>query len=62
MALTTPTAARLADAALDAGFVVNAVTPTAVRLAPPLILTENQAREFLTALPALLDLCTDGST
>jgi acetylornithine aminotransferase len=60
--LTTPTAARLADAALDAGFIVNAVTPTAIRLAPPLILTENQVRDFLAALPALLDLCTDGST
>ncbi|HEU5332866.1 MAG TPA: acetylornithine transaminase [Actinocrinis sp.] len=60
--LTTATAARLADAALDAGFVVNAVTPTAVRLAPPLILTEDQVRAFLAALPALLDLCTDGST
>jgi acetylornithine/N-succinyldiaminopimelate aminotransferase len=57
--LRAPDAARLADAALDAGFIVNAVNPTALRLAPPLILTRAQADEFLAALPALLDLCTE---
>ncbi|HLK43022.1 MAG TPA: acetylornithine transaminase [Thermoleophilia bacterium] len=59
--LTAPVAARIADAALDAGFIVNAVTPTAIRLAPPLILTHAQTDEFLTALPALLDTYTEGS-
>jgi acetylornithine aminotransferase len=53
--LGQPVAAALADAALDAGFIVNAVTPQAIRLAPPLILTAVQADEFLAALPALLD-------
>ena len=57
--LTAPVAARLADAALDAGFICNAVTPTAIRLAPPLILTPAQAAQFLAALPALLDSCLD---
>ncbi|HEY3867566.1 MAG TPA: acetylornithine transaminase [Actinocrinis sp.] len=57
--LTAPVAQRLADAALDAGFIVNAVTPTAIRLAPPLTLTPAQAAEFLAALPALLDSCLD---
>jgi acetylornithine aminotransferase len=53
--LTGPYAAAFADAALDAGFIVNAPTPDAVRLAPPLILTTGQADEFLAALPSLLD-------
>jgi acetylornithine/N-succinyldiaminopimelate aminotransferase len=53
--LTGPFAQRLADSALDAGFIVNAVNPQTIRLAPPLILTPSQADEFLAALPALLD-------
>jgi acetylornithine/N-succinyldiaminopimelate aminotransferase len=48
-------AAAVSDAALDAGFIVNAVNPQAVRIAPPLILTADQADEFLAALPKLLD-------
>jgi len=60
--LATPTAAALADAALDAGFIVNAVTPRAIRLAPPLNLAAAQAEEFLAALPALLDSSTLGSS
>jgi acetylornithine aminotransferase len=53
--LSEPAAAEVARAALDAGFIVNPVAPTAIRLAPPLILTEHQAGEFLTALPGILD-------
>jgi acetylornithine/N-succinyldiaminopimelate aminotransferase len=60
--LAEPVAAALADAALDAGFIVNAVNPQAVRLSPPLILTAAQADEFLAALPALLDATTSGSS
>jgi acetylornithine/N-succinyldiaminopimelate aminotransferase len=59
--LAEPVAGALADAALDAGFIVNAVTPEAIRLAPPLILTAAQADEFLAALPALLDASLSGS-
>lgn len=55
IALTEPVAPAVASAALDAGFIVNAVAPTTVRLAPPLILTVAQAEEFLTALPSVLD-------
>jgi acetylornithine/N-succinyldiaminopimelate aminotransferase len=54
-------APALADAALNAGFIVNAVNPQAIRLAPPLILTAAQADEFLAALPALLDPFNPGS-
>jgi acetylornithine aminotransferase len=53
--LTAPVAYRAAAAALRAGFIVNPVTADALRLAPPLILSTGQAREFVTALPAILD-------
>ena len=36
------------------GFLVNAVQPDAVRLAPPLILSAAEAQEFLDAFPAIL--------
>jgi acetylornithine/N-succinyldiaminopimelate aminotransferase len=52
------TAARAADlevAARRAGFLVNAVQPDAIRLAPPLILSPAEADEFLAAWPAILD-------
>jgi acetylornithine aminotransferase len=53
--LTAPVAAEVAAALLRAGFVVNAVGPDALRLAPPLVLTQAQADSFLAALPAALD-------
>ena len=37
-----------------AGYLVNAVTPGVLRLAPPLVLTDAQADGFLAALPAAL--------
>jgi acetylornithine/N-succinyldiaminopimelate aminotransferase len=42
-------------AARRAGFLVNAVQPDAIRVAPPLVLTAAEAGEFLAALPAILD-------
>jgi acetylornithine aminotransferase len=42
-------------AAREAGFIVNAVTPTALRLAPPLVLTEEDLAGFVAALPTILD-------
>jgi acetylornithine/N-succinyldiaminopimelate aminotransferase len=53
--LTQARAAELAKAALTEGYLVNPVRPDTVRLAPPLILTTQQAGEFLSALPAVLD-------
>jgi len=41
-------------AAREAGFLVNAVQPDAVRIAPPLILSQAEAAEFTGALPAIL--------
>ena len=54
--LAAPMAADVARALLDAGFIVNAVTPDALRLAPPLILTAAQAETFVAALPRALDV------
>jgi acetylornithine aminotransferase len=53
--LTAETAAKVEEAARQAGFLVNAVQPDAIRLAPPLILSAGQARQFTDALPAILD-------
>jgi acetylornithine/N-succinyldiaminopimelate aminotransferase len=52
--LTEDKAPAVYQAAQDKGFLVNAVQPDAVRLAPPLILTEAEAAEFTAALPAIL--------
>jgi acetylornithine/N-succinyldiaminopimelate aminotransferase len=54
IALTSPAAAEVEAAARRAGFLVNAVQPDAIRLAPPLILTAGQADSFTAALPAIL--------
>jgi acetylornithine aminotransferase len=48
-------APRLAEAALAAGFIVNAATEHRIRLAPPLVLTDADADAFLAAFPTLLD-------
>ena len=53
-ALTADKAPAVYTAAQARGFLVNAVQPDAVRLAPPLILTSAQAQEFTAALPAIL--------
>ena len=48
-------APAIEQVAREAGYLVNAVAPNAVRLAPPLILSEAQAQSFTDALPAILD-------
>src|SRR6266516_4686869 len=53
--LTRPAAGVVEAACRDAGFLVNAVLPDAIRLAPPLILSAGQAEEFLMALPGILE-------
>ncbi len=55
MALTSPSASLVEAAAREAGFLVNAVQQDAVRIAPPLILSAEQARTFTDALPGILD-------
>ena len=38
----------MVTAALDAGFIINSPGPRTIRLAPPLILTTDQADRFLS--------------
>ena len=56
--LAEPVASKLATAALEAGFIVNDVQPDAIRLAPPLILTDTDADAFVAVLPTLLEEIT----
>ena len=53
--LTKEVAPQVAEAALAAGFIVNAPRPDVIRLAPPLISTPEDLAGFLEALPGLLD-------
>jgi acetylornithine/N-succinyldiaminopimelate aminotransferase len=53
--LRQPVAAAASVAARDAGFIINAPAADVLRLAPPLILTTEQADSFLAALPGVLD-------
>ena len=53
--LTADLSAEVAAAALRAGFIVNNATPRRIRLAPPLVLTEDDVNAFLAAWPAILD-------
>jgi acetylornithine aminotransferase len=57
--LTAPRAKVVESAAREAGFLVNAATPEVVRLAPPLVITEDQVDAFLAALPGILDAATE---
>jgi acetylornithine/N-succinyldiaminopimelate aminotransferase len=47
--------ADVAAAALEQGFIVNNPTPSRVRFAPPLVLTDEDVEAFLAAWPGLLD-------
>lgn len=53
LALNEPVAAAAETAARAAGFLVNAVRPDAIRLAPPLILSIAEADSFTKALPEI---------
>ena len=53
--LAEPVSAAFRDAAQRAGFLVNNVQPDAIRLAPALTMTAEEAQRFLDALPAILD-------
>jgi len=53
--LTETAAAQVEAACRRAGYLVNAVQPDAIRLAPPLVLQATEADAFLAALPAILD-------
>jgi acetylornithine aminotransferase len=52
--LDSDVAPQVVEAAQDAGFILNATGPRTVRLAPPLVLTAEQAAELVDAWPAIL--------
>jgi acetylornithine aminotransferase len=52
--LTEPISKSTVDNLREAGFLTNNVQPDAIRLAPPLILTTEQADAFVAALPGAL--------
>jgi len=60
--LTADVGPAVAAAALEAGFILNAVRPDTLRLAPPLVLTAAQADSFVAALPGVLDAATATGT
>ena len=53
--LTEERAAAVAVGALRAGYIVNNATANRVRLAPPLVLTADDAEAFLRAWPSILE-------
>ncbi len=54
--LAAPVAAKATAAALERGFIINDCAPDRIRLAPPLVLTEEQAASFVAAWPEILDV------
>jgi len=60
--LAKPIAPAVVDAALDAGFVINAPRPDVLRLAPALIISAAELDSFLSVLPSLLDQVAREST
>ncbi len=54
--LSAARAKQVEAAARDAGFLVNAPADDVIRLAPPLIVTEQQLDTFVAALPGILDV------
>lgn len=55
LALSEPVAPAVEAAARAKGYLVNAVQPDAIRVAPPLVLTEAEALAFAAELPSILD-------
>ncbi|QIS03051.1 acetylornithine transaminase [Nocardia brasiliensis] len=56
--LTEGISAQVEARARAAGYLVNPAKPDVIRLAPPLILTETQADNFVADLPEILDTAT----
>lgn len=52
--LAQANAPKLVAAALEAGFIINATDDSTIRLAPPLVITQEQLGSFLAALPPLI--------
>ena len=55
LTLAEPRAAEVVAAAQQAGFILNATGPDRVRLAPPLVVTDEDVASLIAAWPSLLD-------
>nr|WP_241732133.1 acetylornithine transaminase [Galbitalea soli] len=53
--LSAPVAQRVSDAALELGLIVNAANDTSIRLAPPLIVGDDEIAEFTTLFSKALE-------
>ncbi|CAL9580229.1 Acetylornithine aminotransferase [Nocardiopsis dassonvillei] len=62
LSLTGPHSAHVQEQAAVRGFLVNAVAPDAIRLAPPLVITPEQIGVFIEALPTILDAAEAAAT
>lgn len=58
--LEKPVAAQVVTVARERGFIIGTAGANVIRLAPPLIITENQLASFTAALPAILDAVAGG--
>ncbi|GJM37767.1 MAG: acetylornithine aminotransferase [Acidimicrobiales bacterium] len=54
-ALAGRTGPEIARACLDAGLIINGITPTALRLAPPFIITDEQIAEAVSIIAGVLE-------
>lgn len=60
--LRAPLAGQAERAARDAGFLINAARPDVLRLAPPFVLTDDQAHHFIASLPAILETAQESDS
>jgi acetylornithine/N-succinyldiaminopimelate aminotransferase len=60
LTLDRPVAAAVVRGAQERGFIINDCGPERIRLAPALVLTEQQAEEFLAAWPEILSAAYGG--
>ncbi len=60
-ALAGRTAAEIARTCLDRGLIINGVTPTALRLAPPFIVSDGELAEGVAVIDAVVN-ASDGGT
>jgi acetylornithine/N-succinyldiaminopimelate aminotransferase len=61
LTLSEPLSAEVHTAALAAGYILNNPTPDRIRLAPALVLTDEDAAAFLAAWPGILDRAFEGA-
>jgi len=61
LTLAEPLSAEVMRAAQAAGYLVNNATPERIRLAPPLVLSDEDANAFLASWPLILDAAFGGT-